>query len=443
VKHLPATRVRLALLLALFSAIALAGALAAVVMLDRQARALRAGEAAAADAAALVDKLKGAAADPAAGPLLAQAVREIRRYAGPSGPRVLRFAPHGEGRGGWPVTAGRLDNGMLLFEDAAGRSAGVVRTLPSGDLLVSRRIEASGPLRPALVRYLLPAGLLLIALSLVAAWVVGRVFAARVGEFNAVFSAVEKGDFEARVPAGRGEGEFEALRRNVNRMLQELEVRIQQLRLSSDRIAHDLRTPLARLETRLGQMLASGLPEPLHAPIATSHREAAGLIETLNALLDLREIETESGLARASFLLNDAAAEAVELFEATAEDLYGVTLKLEGEPVEVTGAKSLVVRAIANIVDNAIHASPRGDTVTVTVRSEPDRAVVEVRDHGDGIGLDAASEGAILKSAWGGHGIGLSVVRAVARRHGGDYSLVSDGTGTVGTLRLAREGTHG
>jgi len=432
---------RLTALMVLFSILALALSFGSAVLLDRDARRLRAGEAARFDMESLVDKLKGAADDPSAGPLLAAATGEIARYSGPASGRVVLFVPAGAPAAHGPVWPARLvplKDDLLLMPQGTGEAVAVVQKLPAGRLLVGRTVQATGPLRSSLVRYALITAMLLLGLSGIAAWLVGRLFSARIAELNTVCTAVEAGDVAARIPAVRGNDELALLSRHLNRMLAELERRIGDLRASSDRIAHDLRTPLARLGSRLSFM--ADLPAEQHAAqIAAAQREIGDLIEAFNGLLDLREIETESGLARLVFPLADAVEEAIELYEAVAEDQNGITIERRLGDVTIEAVPALITRAVANLVDNALRASPTGGSVTVVVSREGAEAVVEVRDHGAGppaAVIRALDDDLGQISSWGGHGVGLSIVSAVVRRHAGRFDLTRDGDQTVARLRF-------
>jgi len=432
---------RLAVLMVLFSILALALSFGGAVLLDRDARRLRAGEAARFDMESLVEKLKGAADDPSAGPLLAAATGEIARYTGRASGRIVLFVPANKPAASgvtWPARLVPLKDDLLLMPDGNGEAVAVVRALPAGRLLVAREVQPDGPLRASLIRYALVTAILLLGLSGIAAWLVGRLFSARIAALNTVCNAVEAGDVAARIPIVRGNDELALLSRHLNRMLAELERRIGDLRASSDRIAHDLRTPLARLGSRLSFM--ADLPAEQHAAqIASAQREIGDLIEAFNGLLDLREIETESGLARLTFPLADAVEEAIELYEAVAEDQNGITIERRLGDVAIEAVPTLITRAVANLIDNALRASPSGGSVAVVVSQDGGEAVVEVRDRGAGppaTVIRALDDDLGQVSSWGGHGIGLSIVSAVARRHAGRFDLTRDGAETVASLRF-------
>ncbi|RYD57498.1 MAG: HAMP domain-containing histidine kinase, partial [Sphingomonadales bacterium] len=314
---------------------------------------------------------------------------------------------------------------------------GLRRELPAGRLTVGRHVQASGPLRSALIGYALVTAALLLGLSALAAWLVGRLFTARIATLNRVCSEVEAGNVGARLE-DKGSDEIAMLSRHLNRMLSELERRMSNLRASSDRIAHDLRTPLARLGSRLS--LLAGMPPAEHAAqIAAAQREIGNLIEAFNGLLDLREIETESGLSRTRFDLADAVGDAIELYDAVAEDQQGIAIERRLASVDMEGVPALLTRAVANLIDNALHAAPPGSVITVAAFQHGGDAVIEVRDTGQGPPdqvVAALGDDISHSSGWGGHGVGLSIVAAVARRHGGSFGFAREGGETIARLQI-------
>ncbi len=416
-------------LFALTSIIAVALLTASVLMLDREARRSRAQEAAQRDLSLIADKLKGSLSDPEAGPLLAGIVSDVDAYAGRATGRSLRFDP--------AVTI----SGLVVEPEIAGRDAdevGAAIRAPAGRLTVYRRVETSGPLRPALVRYGGFASLLAIAFAVLTGVLVSRWLTGRAAAMNAVFAAVGAGAVNRRVAVTGGPLEFRTLAQNLNVMLDTLERRVTELRLSSDRIAHDLRTPLTKVAARLSSIELS--PDPTASRAAETARiEIDALVGTLNALLDLREIETESTMRRERFRLDLAIREAIDLYEAEAEDVHGVAVKTNLFDVEMTGCPPLIVRAVANLIHNALRAAPRGSVVIVTLEQVNNRAVIGVSDAGAGFPADVLSQlntSGTVRSTWNGHGLGLSIVRAIAERHGGSLTTTRASDRTLVRLNL-------
>jgi signal transduction histidine kinase len=215
----------------------------------------------------------------------------------------------------------------------------------------------------------------------------------------------------------------------------------------SNAIAHDLRTPLAELRARLEDILRS---KPDRELTLDSLGEAVSdidrLIGVFNALLRLSEID--SGLRRAGFAgvdLAEIADELAELYAPTAEQ-RGLTLEAEAAPdLLVRGDPFLLAQAVGNLLDNAVKYTPAGGTIRLTVTPEGDDGVeICVADNGPGIPADEL--GRVTERFYrgdsargkGGVGLGLSLVEAVARLHGGRLDFADNGPGLRASLHLSR-----
>jgi signal transduction histidine kinase len=213
-------------------------------------------------------------------------------------------------------------------------------------------------------------------------------------------------------------------------MLDQIERLMTAMREVTDDVAHDLKTPLARLRARLELALIgpgddSGRREAIRAAIG----EADRLLATFNALLGIAEAESGAGRDRAERLdLGEVARAAAELYEPVAEE-KGFALSTAAEPgVAIRGDRHLLSQALANLLDNALKYAGGGE-IRVRVRRRGNRAVLEVADRGPGI--PEADRDSVLdrfvrlepSRSTPGNGLGLSLVRAVARRHDGTIEL--------------------
>lgn len=433
-----------ALLLALFSALALALSLAGLAMVDRDARRIAAAEATRRDYEALDEKLPGVIGDPAATPLLAAAIGEIGQYAGRTGqPRIALFRDiHGNVSGSWPAWPQQLRpwrDGLVIGRAPDGSDLiGVERVLP-GDarLLIARPVRSASALRRSLGLWGGGIVLLLLGLSLATALIVGGQTAARIRRLNRVCDRVGDGDVSARIADPGPPDEIGILARHMNGMLGELERRIHGLRAASDHIAHDLRTPLARVRARLSAMENAADAETA-AQATRAAAELDGLMAAFNALLELREIESDVSTAPGLFDINDAVEDAVDLYEAVAEDEKQVRIARAVSAGRFSGDRELVIRALANLIENALKVSPPGGTIHVSAspaRKDGEPALeLSVTDQGPGF---AEPEGnPESRSTLGGHGLGLIIVRAIAERHRGELRVENPGTGARVTLIL-------
>jgi signal transduction histidine kinase len=266
---------------------------------------------------------------------------------------------------------------------------------------------------------------------------------------HVVRGIIQTGRTNERVPA-RGEGgdAVDELIALFNTMLDRITGLIAAMGESLDNVAHDLRTPMARLRGIAERALESGDPAAQREALADCLEEADRIVSMLNTLMDISEAETGVlPMAREPVELREVLEEVIELYEVVA-DARQVKVTLEpGDPVTVPGARDRLRQAFANLVDNAIKYSRPGSQVTLSASAGEDgrEAVVTVRDTGVGI---AASD---LPRIWDrlyradpsrserGLGLGLSLVRAYITAHGGTVEAASEpGRGSVFTVRLPR-----
>lgn len=320
--------------------------------------------------------------------------------------------------------------------------------LPGGfRLLVGRDIEERDTLRQMVVRPAQGALAIILVLGLVGGFFVTRRVLKRIDSMTATSETIMAGDLSGRLTVDGTDDEFDRLAHSLNAMLDRIEALMTGLKEVSDNIAHDLKTPLTRLRNRAEEALRNASrEEEWRAALETTIEESAGLIRTFDALLMIAR--AEAGQARGNMVDLDLAAiveNVAELYEPLADE-QGLDLTVSAEPVEVHGVRELLAQALANLVDNAIKygVSPDGarGRIEVTLRRVGEEAVVGVRDSGPGI--PASDRDRVLERfvrldasrSRPGSGLGLSLVSAVARLHGGRIVLEDGAPGLRVCLHL-------
>jgi signal transduction histidine kinase len=318
------------------------------------------------------------------------------------------------------------------------------------NLLVGRDVAKFAPLEARFWYGLAGAIVILSIVGAIGAVLIRRELLSRIHGIRQTVSAIMQGELSHRLPTRGGDDELDTLSQTINRMLDQIEQLVHGISNVSNSIAHDLRTPLAELRSRLEELSVTRPP----ASVAYSEVEAAvadidRVMRIFNALLRLAEMD--SGMRRSGFVPVDLAhvsMEVVELYQPAAE-LKGVALSLHSpEPALVAGDPLLLAQAVGNLVDNALKYTPAGGRIAVEVsQRRGDCTELAVRDDGPGI-PDADKPKATERFFRGdasrgspGVGLGLSIVEAVARLHGGALRLEDNHPGLSARMLIAaREG---
>lgn len=350
---------------------------------------------------------------------------------------------------GWPAEVGAAEGwyDVPLMRDGIEHATRILHVvLPSGyHLLVGRDVQDRVELRAEILSSLGWTAVMALVLAIAGGMFVRRAVLARIAGINQTAGAIMHGDLSRRMPFAATGDEFDQLARTINVMLDQLQILIEGARNTSDAIAHDLRTPLAELRSRLesvqrSQASGTAPAEDIEKAIADTDR----LIAVFNALLRLADIK--SGVRRAGFRDVDpagVAAEVFELYEPLAES-NGVALTIDAPSgYSIYGDPHLLSQALANLIDNAIKFTPRGSCVELRFRSpDSQRLEISVADNGPGI-PDADKRRVVEKFQRGkgveltpGTGLGLSLVDAIARLHGGRLELADNHPGLVTSLVL-------
>src|SRR5215472_7217893 len=351
---------------------------------------------------------------------------------------------------GWTQKSAPLDSLTDLAVIRNGRpsfSRLLPRLLPDGWILVvGRDLQDQREIEQLVWHSLLAGGAVALLLAIGGALLFRRQIEHRVGAIRRTALEIEAGDLSRRIPISGVEDEFARLNRDINSMLDRIEHLMDGVRHVSNAIAHDLRTPLGRIRSRLEEALRPGGST---AQLAETGRFVIAQVDELIQMLEnlLQIAEAESGARRQSFTpvpLAQVVSDVVELYDAAAEEA-GITLLTEigGDPLTL-GDKNLLTNAVVNLLDNALKYAGAGATVFVRAARARDTVSIVVQD--DGPGIPTAERARVVERFYRldrsrslpGNGLGLSIVTAVASLHWGRLCLEDASPGLVARLILPR-----
>jgi signal transduction histidine kinase len=334
--------------------------------------------------------------------------------------------------------------------------ANVFRLASGYRLIVGRDIEDRHELA-RMVRSAMLWGLGVMALfGIGGGYWVSRKLLARIDALAETTRTIMDGDLTGRLPVTGSGDELDRLSESLNLMLARIEQLMAGLREVSDNIAHDLKTPLNRLRNRVEQALREPYGEAAYREaLERTIEEADGLIKTFNALLSIARLEAGAGgESRERLDISALLWDVAELYEPVAEE-RGIELRAETDaPIFVRADRQLLGQAIANLIDNALkYGAPEPSSgngsrpeVEVSAHAKGPTAEIVVTDRGPGVPipdrervLDRFVRLEASRSEPG-SGLGLSLVAAVARLHGGTLRLEDNEPGLRVVLALPVEG---
>lgn len=272
-----------------------------------------------------------------------------------------------------------------------------------------------------------------------------RIVCQRIVEMRQTVDAIIDGDLTQRVPVDGSGSEFDRQAVAFNRMLARICDLMDEIRNVSNGLAHELRTPLARLRGELSLIAADAPDSPLRPRIEAAMAQADALLAMFAALLRISEIE--SGSRRRDFQpldLAEVVGECIEALEPVAQEA-GQVLELGATtPIRLRGDRQLLVNLVLNLIENAIRHTSAGTVIRVTLARQGASACLTVADNGPGIAPEDRERalrrfGRLDSAASEGTGLGLALAQSIARLHGGTLALgdAAPGLSVMVTLPLA------
>lgn len=314
-------------------------------------------------------------------------------------------------------------------------------------LQVGQAMESYSRFLDAFQRIFVATMVLLIALAAGVGWFMARRAVSGIEAVTRTAQKISGGVLDERVPVKTRGDEIDQLAASFNRMLDRIAALLKEIKEMSDNIAHDLRSPIARMRGAAEVTLTSGKSlEEYESMAASTIEECDRLLDMINTMLLISK--TESGSEKFSVEVIDLSAtvrRACELFGPMAED-QDVDLNMNvPDGILLRGNTSMIQRMISNLLDNALKYTPSGGKVTVGLSEGVSRTVISISD--TGIGISSSDLPRIFERFYrcdqsrsrSGTGLGLSLAGAIARAHGGDIKVVSaPGRGSTFTVDLPR-----
>ncbi|WP_409433500.1 ATP-binding protein [Litorimonas sp. RW-G-Af-16] len=310
---------------------------------------------------------------------------------------------------------------------------------PIAGVIVGRDVEAISRTGDKISRTLVPAIGLAALLGLISSWFVSRRFARRVEAFNRLATDVRAGQLDRRAPRNYSEDEMDMLAEHLNAMLDHIDRLMKAMRYAGDSVAHDLRTPLTRLRTRLESAAVELGDKPEAEILLAASEDAAMLLGTFDSVLRIARLE--AGERRELLkplnpkpILDDLA----ELYEPACEDA-GLTFTADiSDKTQILADRGLLSQAVSNLLENAIKYTPRGGKIHLECRKgRQGRTVIAVIDDGPGVpswDRERVKERFVRldkSRTLPGSGLGLALVDAVADLHRAEFKM-DDGFGEDG-----------
>ncbi|WP_298815980.1 HAMP domain-containing sensor histidine kinase [uncultured Roseibium sp.] len=271
----------------------------------------------------------------------------------------------------------------------------------------------------------------------------------RIDDISATSRTIMHGDLTGRLSVAGNNDEFDRLAVNLNTMLERIELLMQSMKDVTDNIAHDLKTPLTRLQTRIEVALRDSKGEEGYRDaLEATLDETDHLLRIFNALLRIARIESMApGTVMEPTDLNKMVAEIAELYEPLIEDEGG---RLETDVPSGLYAecnKDLISQVLVNLTENALkYGRPDEGSLLIRMSASLEDGRVQLSVSDNGAGIPEKDQDRVIERfvrleesrSEPGTGLGLSLVKAVARLHGGELRFKNETPGLSARIDLKR-----
>lgn len=384
---------------------------------------------------------------------VAQLVEAESRAADPGRLILSYIAPDGRIYGNGAIA--QDEGGFHIFSlnpdraEFAGEYLSLTNALYGGVITIARSRAEIVALRGVFVNILLISLLPTVLIALSGGLILARRSKRHVEVVGAALDKMTSGDLGARVTIGpRWSDDLVQIGGKLNQMAGAQETQMGALRSVTSDIAHDLRTPLQRVALYV-QDLTDRVADDADAAMLT-HKvqgEVEGMTHVFHALLQLAQVEAGSPKARFETVdLSQVCRKVVEVFEdSAASSGHVLALDLSAEAHCLQGDRALLGQMLSNLIENALRHTPAGSEITVSLGEREQALVLEVSDTGAGIPVDERDK--VMQRLYRldrsrhtpGHGLGLSLVQAVAALHGAQVTLQDNAPGLRVVMQFKAE----
>ena len=320
----------------------------------------------------------------------------------------------------------------------------VISRLGPNWLLSGRRVDDSLLLERAVQRALWVAAALAAVMGIAGGGVIAFYVGRRLRVIAGAVDTVAAGDLSHRAEVVSGGDAFDGLALRVNMMLDRIERLMEELQLLTNSLAHDLRSPLSRLRVKVERAVTLQEGPQREAALGGLIQETDIIMQMLSTLLEIGRLESMAG--RSHFDWVDPTlllGELVDMYEPVIDET-GSTLDFSVmQPVlPIQAHRELLAQSLSNLIDNAIKYGGQGGVLTVRLHMDSESLCFSVEDRGPGI---APADEAEARRLFGrldgarsrpGAGLGLALVEAVARLHGGRLDLADNDPGLAARIIL-------
>lgn len=322
-----------------------------------------------------------------------------------------------------------------------------VKTYPSGSkLLVGYNLKHVENIRKIISNVLWQNILLSLVAAVVSSTIITFLISRRLRVFNNSFARVMEGNLEHSAGLSGSNDEFDRLAQHFNAMLAWINRLVTSTKETADNLAHDMRTPLNRHRIRLEGILQSpGVNNKTVEAISEAINDIDRIVEMFDAILNISKAEAKSNIANfEEFDATSMVKRVLDFYRELADDKFIRITSEMPEKIYFKGDSQLFAQAIANLLDNAIKYTPERGKIQVELQDSADKFILSIADSGAGIPPEYYEK---VKERFfrmdksrttAGTGLGLSLVDAVVRMHGGFMEFSDNNPGLKVTLIFKR-----